>query len=164
MKICVCMYYDSNIKEFADINYKINERYCSKYGYDIIKSDVRIYKDRTPHWERLPLILKIISKYDYVIWIDSDAFFSNEAGPVINLIEKYKKYDLIFSSDKNYYSHINSGVFIVKNSDYSKQFLKKWAYDPNLYEYATSIKNNWHDQNALLYMLDNNVLKIKENL
>ena len=46
MNICICMYYDPKIKSFADINYKINEIYCRKYGYDIIKSNIRSYKKK----------------------------------------------------------------------------------------------------------------------
>jgi hypothetical protein len=36
MKICVVMYYDSNVSEYADLNFKINKLYCDKYNFDII--------------------------------------------------------------------------------------------------------------------------------
>ena len=38
-KICCLMWYDSNISNFADINYKINKIYCDKYEYDLICSN-----------------------------------------------------------------------------------------------------------------------------
>ena len=31
------MWFDDNIKNYAEINYIINTKYCSKYGYNIIK-------------------------------------------------------------------------------------------------------------------------------
>ena len=58
-------------------------------------------------------------------------------------------------------NNINSGFFIVKNSQYSIDFLTKWAYDEELYN------NNphpyWWDQGVLIHMFDNNILDIKQN-
>ena len=109
------------------------------------------------------MILNNIPNYDYVIWIDSDAFFRYDAKPITDVIEEYKQYDIIFSSDKytNKNTSVNSGIFIVKNTEFSKNFLRKWGYDEKLHHYATSIKNNWHDQNALIYMIEHNELDVK---
>ena len=37
MKIALVMWYNDKIKEYADINYKINYEYCKKFGYDLRK-------------------------------------------------------------------------------------------------------------------------------
>ena len=127
-KIGIVMWYDENIKEYADITSKINTMYCKKYNIDFITSHEKTYTDRKPHWERLPLLLKNLKKYDYVIWIDADAFFYKDSPNITNIIKKYKDFDFIFSKDINKTS-INTGIFIVKNTPYSLDFLKKWAYD-----------------------------------
>jgi len=160
MKICVIMFYDEAIKNYGELNYKINKKYCEKYNLDIILSNTKKYNNRHSAWERLPLILEHISKYDYLIWIDADAFFYNDANNIIDVINKNTNVNFIFSKDIGN-NNINSGIFIVKNSQYSIDFLTKWAYDEDLY------KNNpvpcWWDQGVLYGMYNNNILNIQEN-
>ena len=160
MNICVIMFYDDNVKFYGDINYKINKLYCDKYNLKIILSREKKYSNRHSAWERLPLMLDNITKFDYLIWIDADAFFYNDAPNIIDFINTNKNINFIFSNDFGN-RNINTGIFIVKNSQYSIDFLSKWAYDEELY------KNNpypqWWDQGVLINMINNNVLDIKEN-
>jgi hypothetical protein len=159
------MWYDNNIACFADVNYEINKKYCNKYGYDIIKSNERTYLDRKPHYEKIPLLLKYISLYDYVIWIDADAHFYLDSPPITNVINTYKNYSFIFSGDVHSrmiftnYEQINSGFFIVKNTDKSISFLKEWGYN-NLY---LKYRYRYHDQGIIRLMYDQNILSIKTN-
>jgi hypothetical protein len=131
--IAVLMWYDDHVKNYGDNCYKINKVYCQKHGYDLIKSSDRFYKDRNPHWERFPLILDHINSYDYVVWIDADAFFYNISPPIKNLINKYKK-DILFSEDGHTMNppHVNSGVLILKNTDRVINIVKKWAFSEDL--------------------------------
>ena len=160
MNICVIMFYDDNIKNYGDINYNINKLYCEKYNLKIILSHEKKYNNRHSAWERLPLLLDNILNFDYLIWIDADAFFYNDAGNICDIINQNKNFNFIFSNDLRN-NNINSGFFIVKNSQYSIDFLTKWAYDEELYN------NNphpyWWDQGVLIHMFDNNILDIKQN-
>ena len=45
-KIGIVMWYDENIKEYADITSKINTMYCKKYNIDFITSHEKTY---SPH-------------------------------------------------------------------------------------------------------------------
>jgi hypothetical protein len=154
------MFYDEKIKNYGEINYKINKKYCEKYNLNIILSNEKRYNNRHSAWERLPLILDNISKFDYLIWIDADAFFYNDAKNIVDIINENPDANFIFSNDIGN-RNINTGVFIVKNTLYSIEFLTKWAYDEELYE------NNpipgWWDQGLLIYMINNNILNIQEN-
>ena len=161
MKVAVCMFYDDAIKNYGDITAAINKAYCDKHGLDFIVSYEKTYTDRHAAYEKVPLLLKHIQSYDYVIWIDADAFFYLNMPSIVGLIETYPDKDFIFSQDipPNYHSIINTGIFIVKNSPYSIEFLKKWAYDEELY------KNNpqphvW-EQGIFNAMNDANVLDIQ---
>jgi hypothetical protein len=160
MKVAVMMFYDDNIKYYGDINYNINKLYCEKYNLEIILSNKPRYNNRHPAWERLPLLLENITNFDYLIWIDSDAFFYNDANNIIDIINSNKNVNFIFSNDIGD-NNINSGIFIVKNSQYSIDFLTKWAYDEELY------KNNpypyWWDQGVLVDMWNKNILDIQNN-
>ena len=138
MKIAVLMWYDGEFESYGDNCYKINKVYCDKYGYDLIKSSERVYDSvslpfRKAHWERYPLILKHIKNYDYVVWIDADAFFYNISPPIIDLINKYKK-EILFSEDDNSLNPpaVNSGVLILKNTERVINIIEKWAYSEEL--------------------------------
>jgi len=159
-RICLIMFYDFMVKEYGDIVYNINKKYCEKNKIDIILSEKRTYEDRHSAWERLPLILNNIEKYDYLIWIDSDAFFKNDAKNIVEVINKNRDVNFIFSNDINN-KNINTGIFIVKNSKYSIDFIKKWAYDEELYN--KNPKPEWWDQGVLFDMINRNILDIKNN-
>lgn len=158
MEICVIMFYDENIKSYGDLNYCINKFYCKKYNLKIIVSNEK-KTNRCSMWERLPMILDNISKYDYLIWIDADAFFYIDAGNISDIINNNTNVDFIFSKDYGN-RNINTGFFIVKNSQYTIDFISRWLYDEEL------CNNNpypyWPDQGVLIDMYDKNILEIQQ--
>ena len=159
MKFCILMWYDENASIYGDINYKINKAYCDKNNIQLFSCNKRRHSDRHPAWERIPLLLEHINDYDYIMWIDADAHFYIDSENIINLINDNKNYDFIFSKDMSV--AINTGCFIVKNTKYSIDFLKKWGYDEELY------KNNnypyWWDNGVILDMFTSNILDIENN-
>jgi hypothetical protein len=167
MKVGLVMFYDDNIKSFGDINSIINKKYCDKYNITFIVSNEKKYNDRHSAWERLPLLIDNISNFDYLMWIDADAFFYIDSKNVIDIIDNNPNHNFIFSKDILHQNlgfsepNINSGFFIIKNSEYSKNFLSKWAYDEAFY------KNNphpyWYDQGVLIDMYNKDELNIKQN-
>ena len=160
MKLGVVMFYDENIKSYGEINYYINKKYCEKYYIELILATNKKYNNRHPAWERLPLLLDNIVNYDYLIWIDADAFFYGDVNNITDFIIEKSVYNFIFSNDIGD-NNINTGIFIVKNNQYSIDFLKKWAYDEELYI------NNPHpgfwDQGVLIDMYNKNILEIQTN-
>jgi hypothetical protein len=160
MNIGVVMFYDDSIKNYGDINYNINKLYCEKYNLKIILSNEKKYNNRHPAWERLPLLLDNISKFDYLIWIDADAFFYIDSTNIVDIINNNSNVNFIFSTDIGY-NNVNTGIFIVKNSQYSIDFLTKWAYDEELYN--NNPHSQWWDQGVLILMFNNNVLNITNN-
>tara|TARA_R110001583_G_scaffold103163_14_gene250318 strand:+ start:5521 stop:6294 length:774 start_codon:yes stop_codon:yes gene_type:complete len=134
MKIAICMWYDGHVSEYGDICREINRLYCEKHGYILIKSSRRAYKNRPSSWERFPLLLGHIENYDYVVWIDADAFFYNSAPPLEKIINHYKK-DILLSADGDRYlksDSVNSGFFILKNTKQVISILTKWVNNEEL--------------------------------
>ena len=154
------MFYDDNIKFYGEINYNINKLYCEKYNLDIYLSNEKKYNNRHSAWERLPLLLEQLSKFDYLIWIDADAFFYYDANNITDIINNNINVNFIFSKDIGN-NNINTGILIVKNSQYSIDFLTKWAFDEELY--INNPYPHWWDQGVLIDMFNNNILGIKEN-
>lgn len=154
------MFYDDNIKNYGKINYEINKKYCEKYNIEIILSNNKKINNKHSAWERIPLLLDNISNFDYLIWIDADAFFYNDANNIIDIINNNSNVNFIFSNDIGN-NNINTGIFIIKNSQYSIDFLNRWLYDEELY--TNNPYPHWWDQGVLIYMFDNNILEIKQN-
>jgi hypothetical protein len=154
------MWYDSKIASYGDINYKINKIYCEKHNFDLICSNKKKYKHRHSAWERLPLILEHIEKYDYIIWIDADAFFYIDSANICNIIEKNMDKNFIFSNDIGN-KNINTGLMIIKNCTYCIDFIKIWAYSEELYK--QNPHKAWWDQGVLIDMINKNISDIKNN-
>ena len=163
--ICVCMWYDEGVREYSDIAKEINIRYCNLHKYDFIYDNIRRLPDRKPHWERIPLIKKILNEYnyDYVIWIDSDAFFrKNNSILLENIINKYNK-EIIFSEDINngekHNSIINSGIIILKNTEYTKKILDYWSKKEC---FDKRIDREFEDQGCIRYTHKENIYNLKD--
>ena len=171
------MWYDDAIKEFADINYEINKRYCQKNQYKLIKSSKKKL-DKHPAWEKLPLILQYINNYDYIIMCDADAFFYYDSPKIENIINKNKNKDFILSGDQLKYKcpfesnfnipDINCGLMIIKNTTFSKKFIYNWCYGKNinmnslLWEQGvmyTLYKNNFMDIQNKSIIIPYNILQ-----
>jgi len=91
MKICIVMWYDQEIAWYGDSNYQINKAYCNKHNIDLFLSNERGH-NRHLVWDKVPMILKYINDYDYVMWIDLDAHFYLDGKNIIELITEYSQY------------------------------------------------------------------------
>ena len=160
-RICVVMWYDEAVASYGDLNYRINQEYCSKHGMTLLKCDVRRHPERHPAWERLPLILEHLHRFDYVVWIDADAHFYLDAPSLEELVSEHSSRDLIFSADKAPNSNINSGLFIARNTKFSREFIKQWSNDETLYH--SNRFPWWWEQGVLIDMWEKNVQGVRNH-
>lgn len=155
MKILVCMWYNEEIKEYADFFKNINEIYCKMNDYDFIYCDTK-YTDKPASFNKLFMLKELLSKneYDYYVWIDADAHFciNRDLEGYINV---NKDKDFIWSGDIT--PNINCGIFIVKNTKYSKQFINKWI------KTKKTTNSAWWEQGVLTQMWIDNDMDIKEH-
>jgi hypothetical protein len=105
--------------------------YCKKHGYDFIE-DESIYDNTKPiPWSKILQLQKYLSTYDYLVWVDADIYIMNSNLKLENFIQKYSEFDIICGSD---WKMINTGVFFIKNTEFSNTFLKLIydnEFDPN---------------------------------
>ena len=118
--------------------------------------DESMYNSEKPiPWSKLLLIQKYLPNFDYLVWIDADIYIMNKDIKLETLIEKYKDFDIICGSD---WKMANTGVLIVKNTDFSKVFLQK-VYD-NEYDPKSDPNDrylNW-EQGSFIHLIDKNYL------
>jgi len=162
LKIAVCMWYDDPIKEYADISYKINKKYCDLNGYDLIYSNKRNLPNRHQAWERFPMLLNVLNLncYDYVMWIDADACFNLNCDVGLKTIINLSKLkDILFSSDNNLDQNIpiNTGVIIFKNTDFSKQFIKNVIYSEDIEQCRSRFKQRLWEQDCVTHLYNKNL-------
>lgn len=114
---------DIHNKNVLDYSNKHNYKYIFLKNY---KNDLEL----PVYWWKIQSVLDIlnnnIEEYDYVLWLDSDAFFVDDEIPLESLIDKYPNYSIYIGKDCYSLLFTNaycSGVFIIKNNKISKDFL-----------------------------------------
>lgn len=141
LNLCIISSYTDNIKDVADITVSNKKKYCEKHGYALAINEGRLSL-RHPGWDKIKLISNKINieTYDYFIWIDNDAYITNENLRFDFICANYHNKNLIICSesessnityldpntDFNILSNlrlINTGVFIIKNNSWGKEFL-----------------------------------------
>ena len=140
-------------KEMSDLTYPTVEKYCEIQGIDSERFDVTDVQIH-PYFAKIPIILEGITKYDYVMWIDSDAYILNRGFDLKNLVSSGK--DLYISED---YNGINNGVMIWRKCDFTQKILNRVM---ELYEEYKD--HQWGEQAALKNLIDSNYLLAKEKV
>ena len=152
-----------NIKSYSELAKTINEMYTNKHNYDFRVFDYKM-KDRAAQWVKISVINQLLeeNKYEYIFWIDSDAFFNKHDIKLESLIIDNK--DIIICDDKLNSGNfeditVNTGTIIVKCSEWSKYFFKiMYNYKGNyLYDY-------FHEQTVMKELIKNNILDCKNHI
>lgn len=103
-----------------------HESYCSKWNYDYFLVEKKYNESLGYHWQKIPASIDAFdrNKYDYIFWIDADAFFVDCEKSLDHLIRRMKQDNStwLFSGDTLI---INSGQMMWKNTEQSKSILKE---------------------------------------
>lgn len=160
-KICICMYYTKNVKSYSKLAEQINRSYALKHGYDFKVFYKRLSK-RSPQWDKVMYVLGLLTteKYDYVFWIDSDAYFNLQDKSLTDVIQVDDDHDLYICSDLENGGHctVNTGTFLIKNTSWSKNLLTSWWSHPDAYMYYY---RRLHEQSILDIIVRSGEKRIK---
>lgn len=165
VKVCVLQTDNRPSLNYLLKTQEVNKKFCDILGYDylFLELDNSEYGNIHPATKKIHLVNNFLlnTTCDILVFLDSDAWIQNGywLNDIINnLINNDEKHGC-FSRDpyvkKN--TFINSGSFIIKNNDFTKQMyniLIKDLYDNN------SCHNNWpYDQ----YYISKYIFENKEN-
>lgn len=110
-----------------------------------------------PYWEKIALLLKHFHEYDYLVWIDGDAFVPLDSPRLENILDKHPDKHLLVSRDIDSEQDfvVNAGFYIVKCSLIGETLLSKWLYDDSL-----TMNGVLNDQGVVQRMLYQNTMNI----
>ena len=135
-RICVVSAGTKNLEFQYTITNENKRKYCQLYGYDFRFVSIEQSDKQSFHF-RKTLLTDIINenKYDYVMWMDCDAWFHTYEISLDSVIDTFMKdKSLLLARDHGvinkpcfYHScYINSGVLMFRSNDISKRIIQMW--------------------------------------
>ena len=139
LNLCLVSYASGNIQSYALYSSILLEHYADHnlYGTNILSwLDPEVYDLRDHRWNKVKIILEAMrnnsvlpnaENFSHYVWFDADMIVLDFNWKIQNLIDQYRNYDIIISSDVDYRNGmVNTGCMIVRASEWSKQFLTQW--------------------------------------
>lgn len=102
-----------------------HQAYADFHGYNYIFSS-NPEMDRRHYFRKIENILRYLELFDWIYWIDDDAYFTDISKPLLNFIDNDATQDLIICkspSTKKLFTKFSSGQFFLRNTPRAKQFL-----------------------------------------
>lgn len=171
--IAIVQFNTPNIENYASIGAKINSSYCKIHNHHYIRE---IYEKTEigAQEERLFVIKRHLKNYRWVAWIDSDACVINHKKDIEeftntakNLVIGGHEYGFSLTGDKMKISlgsrraGLNTGVFLLRNCNWSFDLLDQWI---NLCKLGRETKTSLWEQGILQWMLVHNISALQANI
>lgn len=138
-------------------------KYAADWSYDFHLYTKPFDNSRPTAWGKIKAMLELLNtnKYDWCVWIDDDIYITNPSIPLEKFIQEYgKTAHLIISAQKCKpitSTDINTGLFFIKNSEWSKDLLQKiWDIGNNRYNKETG---SFWEQSALAELMETKTYK-----
>lgn len=157
--------YTFKYERLGEMAIKNRRQYCEQHGYTFIH-DVPIPEDRPSCWAKIPAILKAFENHQWILWADSDTLVFNRSRRLEDFCDP--EYDLIVQSHDEYFEYlgiqladglekmpINTGVFLMRASTWSKEFLEQ-SYEQKQFISKGEIWNGIGEQEAMICVLRKN--------
>lgn len=125
LKIGIVGAHDPNYDHIGKYSHLNKMVYALKHGYMACLHTEFMDENRLGYWYKVIAVKKHLPYFDWILYLDSDALIMNDDIRIETLIDE--QYDVIATTDGGPVP-ILSGQFLIKNSEWSKQFLQDW-YD-----------------------------------
>ena len=148
---------DNKMFNILDLTLKSKTEYCSKHGYDfmVIRQwpdipNLNMKAEKNIGFLRAILSFQMLSIYDFVMWIDADAFITNYKYKIEEIADSehcfFVSRDWVFDeNDQN--GTFNTGNFILKKTSEINHFYEFFAKTSQMF-----LNDVMQEQQALNYM------------
>lgn len=138
-KICITTLTDSKSKSrlqrfirwrnfdgIIDLTWANKQKYAEKHDYFLYDGSGLINTSRPPAWTKVIAMQHMLEdeRCDWVMWMDADTVIMNSDIRMESFFPMDPTKDMIVGSDNGW--GWNSGVFVFRNTAWSKQFLDDW--------------------------------------
>jgi hypothetical protein len=125
------------------------EAYARRHGYDLL-TDLPDFYGRPASWAKVPLLKRLLKKYDFAFWIDADAIIVDGSVDVETVIPKTAFQALVFMPI-GYRGEAGvspcCGVWALRAGDRTQRFLSEIWKQEDLAEHQ------WWEQAAVMRFL-----------
>ena len=143
-KICICTLTDAkkadalqrlvrwrNFDNLLEMTWPNKKAYAKKHGYSLFDESDTLDTSRPPSWSKIRAAQRLLTQEqcEWVVWWDADTVVMNSAKRIEDFLPRGK--DMLITEQKG--GSYNAGAWIVKNTDWSRQFLDHWW---NMKEYV----------------------------
>ncbi len=178
-----------NIPEYAKLSIDKIKKYCTLHKYILLEINHYPNNDKSPYWLRVFDLISLTNQYtenSIFIYMDLDTIINSDYInlPISNLLTKIEMYDnknynIFIGTDMVKHNYLNTGVIILKNTNYTKKLLDIWSkyYNNNnwtLKENRWDCKTNYnkkcawagfeYEQGSLNYIYKNNIYNSRNNI
>ena len=119
--------------------------YCHNQGYDFI-FETGFDATRPVPWSKIPLIKRVLPRYDFVFWSDADAMVVNPDVRLEQMFGDFLDSDKHMVVTRDAAGNINLGNFIIRNCDWSFELLSK------IWEQTQFLHHKWWENAAFIYL------------
>ncbi len=132
--------------EILDVSGATFEIYARRHGYDLDLRRELIDPSRTAAWNKVPLFLDLLTRYDLVVWVDADAAI---VDPTDDIADALGHRDLMALVAHEYDDQIipNCGVWVLRPHRAVRRFLEK------IWMHTEYLDHKWWENAALLVEL-----------
>ncbi|MCG8451367.1 MAG: putative nucleotide-diphospho-sugar transferase [Pirellulales bacterium] len=158
----------ANIKRLAVVSFCDHIRTTSIINHAVYSSmqSIPYHFDIAPtvnrgYFAKIEVIIKFLSLYDWIFWIDDDAYFTQLDVPLTDFIKEQSEQDFVFCKspvNQGEWTYLSSGNFFARNSPRTHDVL-----NAILRTDLQTVENWWDrdsfglftngDQDALVYQL-----------
>jgi hypothetical protein len=135
-----------NYKELLKFTGPTLESYARKWGWDYLPFTESMDESRPDAWSKIRIIASGLAKFDYIIYVDSDAVILPDVPNMLHDLPLDAEFAWV-TNPINKIQTPNAGVMIVRNTESCRQLMDL------AYEQTDLIYDAWWDQIALMRVL-----------
>lgn len=124
-KIAIVCLATSNMKDMTAVSRKNHTFYAKKHNYTYLFYPDSIVQQNYVTWNKVFVLKEVLENFDYVMWIDADAIFTN-TDITIESILAVKNKNMHICDDIGGW-RVNTGVMIWKNDPWSLKTVADWS-------------------------------------